>query len=160
MAWEILTGKFASFSFNLLVSEDDWSIHAFHEDRIVFLGLNSCDRNDKLWHGASFNRNTINKAIDRLKADYKDYIKIGVWHHGFTPSGYRPDYLRLNDLSALYSAGINLGFHGHIHESPEVTNKWYAKLGNTICIQPGQSSSFTYVTIDLNTMEFSRHTEA
>jgi len=50
----------------------------------------------------------------------------------------------------------NFSLHGHIHESPEVTGKWYAKLGRTICIQPGQLSEFTYVTIDLSSMKFER----
>lgn len=49
-----------------------------------------------------------------------------------------------------------LSLHGHIHESSEVSGRWHAKLGNTICIQPGQGESFTYVTIDLQTMRFDR----
>lgn len=52
-----------------------------------------------------------------------------------------------------------LSLHGHIHESPEASGRWHAKLGNTICVQPGQLTPFTYVTIDLKTMEFERHTE-
>jgi len=52
-----------------------------------------------------------------------------------------------------------LSLHGHIHESPEVSGRWYAKLGRTICIQPGQLGPLTYVTIDLRTMEFDRHTD-
>lgn len=53
-----------------------------------------------------------------------------------------------------------LSFHGHIHESPEVSGRWYAKLGNTICVQPGQLDALTYVVVDLDTMEFERYTEA
>ncbi|MHA2009290.1 MAG: metallophosphoesterase family protein [Promethearchaeota archaeon] len=53
-----------------------------------------------------------------------------------------------------------LTLHGHIHESPDVSGKWYSKLGDTICIQPGQSrqdkNSLTYVLIDLETMEIER----
>jgi Icc-related predicted phosphoesterase len=49
-----------------------------------------------------------------------------------------------------------LSLHGHIHESPEVSKKWYAELGNTICIQPGQLSPFTYVIVNLESMEFER----
>lgn len=49
-----------------------------------------------------------------------------------------------------------LSLHGHIHESPEVTGRWYAKLGKTICIQPGQFDGFIYVTIDLSTMRIGR----
>jgi len=52
-----------------------------------------------------------------------------------------------------------LSLHGHIHESPETSGRWHAKLGNTLCIQPGQLTPFTYVTIDLQTLEFDRHTE-
>jgi len=50
-----------------------------------------------------------------------------------------------------------LSLHGHIHESPEFSGKWHNQLGTTICIQPGQRSPFTYVTIDLQTMQFDRH---
>ncbi|MDO9518308.1 MAG: metallophosphoesterase [Methanosarcinaceae archaeon] len=52
-----------------------------------------------------------------------------------------------------------LSLHGHIHESPEVTGQWYAKIGETLCIQPGQLDEFTYVTIDLTTMKFDRIVE-
>lgn len=31
-----------------------------------------------------------------------------------------------------------LSLHGHIHESPVMSGKWSAKLGGTVCIQPGQ----------------------
>ena len=49
-----------------------------------------------------------------------------------------------------------LPLRGHIHESPVVTGRWYAKLGRTICIQPGQLDEFTYVTIGLSTIKFDR----
>jgi len=52
-----------------------------------------------------------------------------------------------------------LSLHGHIHESPETSGKWRAKLGNALCIQPGRLTPFTYVTIDLETIEFNRHIE-
>jgi Icc-related predicted phosphoesterase len=68
--------------------------------------------------------------------------------------------------------------HGHIHESPEISGRWHARLGDTLCIQPGQlapfdklcaasrsvsgvdrADSLTYVTIDLSTMQVDRHTK-
>jgi len=49
-----------------------------------------------------------------------------------------------------------LSLHGHIHESPDVSGKWYAKLGGTICIQPGQLDELTYVVMDLPAMKFDR----
>ncbi len=82
-----------------------------------------------------------------------------------------PDKLRLDEVRPGLKVGSKaiydflkkeqpkLSLHGHVHESPEVSKKWWAKLGNTICIQPGQLDSFTYVTIDLRTMSFQRHTE-
>jgi Icc-related predicted phosphoesterase len=52
-----------------------------------------------------------------------------------------------------------ISLHGHIHESPEVSGRWYATINNTLCIQPGQQIPFTYVTIDLKTMNFERYQE-
>jgi Icc-related predicted phosphoesterase len=52
-----------------------------------------------------------------------------------------------------------LTLHGHIHESPVMTGKWHARIGKTICIQPGQLDDFTYVTIDLKTMKIDRFQE-
>jgi Icc-related predicted phosphoesterase len=53
-----------------------------------------------------------------------------------------------------------LSLHGHIHESPNVSGKWFSQLGNTICIQPGQfrqdEDSLVYVIIDLETMNIER----
>jgi len=52
-----------------------------------------------------------------------------------------------------------LSLHGHIHESPVMSGKWFSKLGDTTCIQPGQLDDFTYVLIDLSTMSVQRYTE-
>ncbi|MFW9824029.1 MAG: metallophosphoesterase [Candidatus Thorarchaeota archaeon] len=55
-----------------------------------------------------------------------------------------------------------LSLHGHIHESPNVSGKWCSQLGNTICIQPGQTQqheeSLIYVVIDLDSIKFERKT--
>ncbi|MBI5418874.1 MAG: metallophosphoesterase [Deltaproteobacteria bacterium] len=48
-----------------------------------------------------------------------------------------------------------LTLHGHIHESPDESGVWLAKVGRTVCIQPGQSSSgLTVVVGDLESMRF------
>jgi hypothetical protein len=31
-----------------------------------------------------------------------------------------------------------LSLYGHIHESPKVSGRWHARIGDTLCIQPGQ----------------------
>jgi Icc-related predicted phosphoesterase len=56
-----------------------------------------------------------------------------------------------------------LTFHGHIHESCEVSGKWYSEIGKTICIQSGQSHHFqkylVYALIDTETMNLKRKIE-
>lgn len=53
-----------------------------------------------------------------------------------------------------------LTLHGHIHESPEMSGVWKSKIGETVCVQPGQSKhGLTYIIIDLVTMEVNRITE-
>jgi len=47
-----------------------------------------------------------------------------------------------------------LSLHGHIHESPACSEKWWGKIGQTLCIQPGQLEALSYVFIDLDSMEF------
>ena len=55
-----------------------------------------------------------------------------------------------------------LTLHGHIHESPEVTGIWNTRIGESVCIQPGQSLSATAglicVTGDLRKMAYERFT--
>ena len=59
----------------------------------------------------------------------------------------------------LLKAQPKLALHGHIHESPEMTGQWHAKIGDTLCVQPGQGAAgLTYVTIDLATMKCERKT--
>ena len=55
-----------------------------------------------------------------------------------------------------------LTLHGHIHESPAISGIWKAKIGETICVQPGQmkANSLSYALIDLESMEMERVEEA
>ena len=48
----------------------------------------------------------------------------------------------------LMAEDAKYSLHGHIHESPVMSGIWKARLGNTECIQPGQLTGLTYVTID------------
>lgn len=53
-----------------------------------------------------------------------------------------------------------LSFHGHIHESPELSRVWKSRIGDTWCIQPGQrEEQLVYVICDLDKMEFHRFIE-
>lgn len=58
----------------------------------------------------------------------------------------------------LKNSNAYMSLHGHIHESPQISGNWYGKLGNTICIQPGQSEykcpQLHYVVIDTDTNKY------
>ncbi len=50
-----------------------------------------------------------------------------------------------------------LSLHGHIHESPEESGTWRAKVGRTVSLQPGQSAAGLTVVIGrLDEMAFER----
>ncbi len=50
-----------------------------------------------------------------------------------------------------------LSLHGHIHESPDESGTWHAKIGRTVCLQPGQSpSGLTVVVCRLDPLTFER----
>lgn len=52
----------------------------------------------------------------------------------------------------IKNSGAYMSLHGHIHESPNVSGIWESKLGDTICIQPGQTElgeeKMMYMIID------------
>ncbi len=51
-----------------------------------------------------------------------------------------------------------LTLHGHIHESFAKSGVWNARVGDTVCVQPGQTKSdaVSYAIIDLATMKMER----
>jgi Icc-related predicted phosphoesterase len=51
-----------------------------------------------------------------------------------------------------------LTLHGHIHESPAISGIWKARIGETVCVQPGQMkvNALSYALIDLESMEMER----
>ena len=51
-----------------------------------------------------------------------------------------------------------LTLHGHIHESPAISGIWKAKIGETVCVQPGQMKAnvLSYALIDLESLEMER----
>ena len=98
--------------------DGDWSAHVFPGDNVAFVGLSSCARNDRYWHGARFDDRAIASArahIEELRGKYPGMLFVAVWHHGFASEVGRPDRLTLNDIGTLYNLGVRLGFHGHTH---------------------------------------------
>lgn len=97
---------------------EDWSCHAFLDQGIVFIGLSSCHRNDKHWHGAGFDPRAIEAAsrhVRELRNQRSNLLVVAVWHHGFASDSARPDRLALGDVGRLYNMGARLGLHGHTH---------------------------------------------
>jgi predicted phosphodiesterase len=109
--------------FNLLdprgTGTGDWQAHVFPELHVALLGFNSSYRNDRYWHGAQIHEDAITEArdhIDRLDHS-RSFLRIGVWHHGLESHRNRPDRLTFENLTALVTSGIKVGFHGHVHKS-------------------------------------------
>ncbi len=100
----------------------------------------------------------LNKLVrpeDQSKSIY--IIHMPPNNLGLDKCGHGPEVGSKAVYNFLREKQPALSLHGHIHESPETSGKWYAKPGNSTCIQPGQLSRFTYVTIDLQTMQFERY---
>jgi len=97
----------------------DWQAHVFPEMHVALLGFNSCYRNDRYWHGAQIHEDAITEArdhVDHLDVN-RSFLRIGVWHHGLESHRSRPDRLTFENLTALVTSGIKVGFHGHVHKS-------------------------------------------
>jgi hypothetical protein len=97
----------------------DWQAHVFPELHVALLGFNSCFRNDRYWHGAQIHEDAITEARDHVdRVDHsRNFLRIGVWHHGLESHRSRPDRLTFENLTALVTSGIKVGFHGHVHKS-------------------------------------------
>ncbi|WP_373500789.1 metallophosphoesterase [Desulfococcus sp.] len=117
------------------------------------------------WHGYARKLPTI---ADELKSlDLPDRMDNSVYVFHMPPNDLGLDVCingQAVGSKAIYDfLAVNqprLSFHGHIHESPEMSGAWKAPLGNTLCVQPGQlEDEFAYVTADLESMALERKVE-
>ena len=98
-----------------------------HEDKMLFLALNSC------WHidhhfrqRAEINMDAVTHAIDRLlEGKYDDWLKIAVWHHPVTGKEMMNDEF----LQLLSVHNFQICMHGHIHEAIECFHKYDDRRG-------------------------------
>jgi len=108
---------------------------------------------------------TIEEELSNLVKPFEMKNTIYIFHN--TPANLDLDVTHKGkkvgskaEYEFLKKNQPKLSLHGHIHESPDVSGKWYSQLGNTICIQPGQSEQdedyLSYVLIDLETMNMER----
>jgi len=85
-------------------------------------------------------RTSIQEDLCELRAEAHSVFVAHV-----PPFGTRLDLLR--DKQPVGSRSIRswirrhrpvLSLHGHIHESPQVSGQYWDRIGNTLCINPGQ----------------------
>lgn len=105
---------------------------------------------------------TIEEELDRLPAPEDPGRAVYVIHG--PPAGLGLDVVRGgrpvgSPATARFIERVRprLTLHGHIHESPEESGVWQSRLGDTVCIQPGQSTAgLTVVVGDFEEMRFER----
>jgi len=87
------------------------------EDRILFLGLNSCWELDHHFRQRSgIHPLALGKALDKLNdGHYDSWLKIAVWHHPVTGKDAMNDAF----LEQLTVHGFQIAMHGHIHETKQ-----------------------------------------
>lgn len=97
------------------------------EDRILFLGLNSCWQLDHHFHDrASINMQALARALDRLhEKNYDGWLKIAVWHHPVTGKQMMNDEF----LQLLAVHGFQVCLHGHLHEAVDGFHKYDDRRG-------------------------------
>jgi WD40 repeat protein/GTPase SAR1 family protein/predicted MPP superfamily phosphohydrolase len=92
------------------------------EDRILFLGLNSCWQLDHYFRDrASIYTPALSQALDRLQnGHYQGWLKIAIWHHPVTGQQSMNDEF----IQLLAVHGFQVALHGHIHEAIEGFHKY------------------------------------
>ncbi|MBS0498601.1 MAG: metallophosphoesterase [Proteobacteria bacterium] len=87
------------------------------EDRILFLGLNSCWQLDHHFRNrVGIHMPAVAKALDKLNDGcYDGWLKMAVWHHPVTGGDAMNDAF----LEQLTVHGFQIAMHGHIHEAKQ-----------------------------------------
>jgi Icc-related predicted phosphoesterase len=117
------------------------------------------------WHGYARKLPTIADELSAL--DRPEHMDQSVYVFHMPPSDLGLDVCingQAVGSKAIYDfLAVNqprISFHGHIHESPDVSGAWQATLDDTPCIQPGQlDDEFAYVTVDLASMTADRQVD-
>ncbi|MEH1947373.1 MAG: metallophosphoesterase [Nostoc sp.] len=103
-------------------------IHPCPEDKILFLGLNSCWEIDHEYKDrAGIHPNAIANALDQiLTGKYDGWLKIAVWHH---PVNSAESMKNTAFLEQLAVNGFQVGIHGHIHEAKDENFQYDTRRG-------------------------------
>lgn len=90
-------------------------------------------------------RGTIREDLNRLTKPMNYKKAIYIMHS--PPFGTKLDLIQGGNPAGSRSTKVfieehppYLTLHGHIHESPELSGAYFDRIGETICINPGQSA--------------------
>jgi Icc-related predicted phosphoesterase len=95
---------------------------------------------------------SIEEELEELPSARKSHNAVYVMH---SPP-FRTNLDRLFDGRWIGSRAIRafienhqpyLTLHGHIHESSEISGRYWDRIGKTICINPGQSAEELYAVV-------------
>ncbi len=90
-------------------------LHNFPEHRMQIFSLNSNWEIDHYHTKTSISQAAINhNHAELLNKTYKNWLKIGVWHHPVTD---REQIKDTGFLAQLAQYGFQIGMHGHVHET-------------------------------------------
>ncbi len=103
-------------------------IYPCSEDKILFLGLNSCWKIDHEYKDrADIHPNAIANVLDQiLTGNYDGWLKIAVWHHPVNGSESMKNTAFLEQLAVN---GFQIGIHGHIHEAKDESFQYDTRRG-------------------------------
>ncbi len=143
-------------------SEEQYEIFDYPDSGIVIVGLNSCYGNDPWNRRGSIHPDSLaNAALELNNTEYRNRIRVAVWHHSTKGGPNEDDYLDADILQQLISHKFTLGFHGHQHR-PELIDARFSFGGDakinvisasTLCsgeraLPSGQPRAFNRVVVD------------
>jgi uncharacterized protein len=109
-----------------------------------------------------YNWNGYIKSLPTIKQELEQLPKPDNMKKAIYLSHMPPAYLGLDIVHNRYGVGSlslhafleknqpHMSVHGHIHESPRMTGRWFNSIKNTMCVQVGLSDpELSYAVIDL-----------
>lgn len=93
--------------------------------------------------------------LPSIEDDLVQLVDSGIWIMHAPPYETHLDILKSGDhvgskaiRKQIEQLQPVLTLHGHIHESPYITNQWVDYIGDTLCINPGRGSNLHAVILN------------
>ncbi|NJM73923.1 MAG: hypothetical protein HC862_29565 [Scytonema sp. RU_4_4] len=115
------------------------TLHHFPEQNLLILGLNSAWQLDHHYRSrAGIHPRALTNALTQIRRnqDYKNCVKIAVWHHPLN-SAFEDRIKDTGFMERLAQAGFRFALHGHIHKAENSLYSYDVTTGgrklNIIC---------------------------